>query len=71
MVAINRSTTEQSAIISGQPLRGTARRFQITAASAQQQSQIRPVPAGTQPVSGRSLTLKLPPLSVTTVDISL
>jgi hypothetical protein len=71
MVAINRSTTEQSAIISGQPLRGTARRFQITAASARQQSQIRPVPAGTQPVSGRSLTLKLPPLSVTTVDISL
>lgn len=70
MVAINRAPTEQTASISGQPMRGTARLFRITAATAGQQSQIRPVPAGTQPVSGSSITLKLPPLSVTTVEIS-
>jgi hypothetical protein len=37
--------------------------------SAQSQSPIQPIPAGTQPASGSSLTVTLPPLSVTTIDI--
>jgi hypothetical protein len=69
MVAINRSSSEQSATITGQPLSGTAHRFQMTAATANKQSKVRPVPAGTQAVSGSSLTLALPALSVTTIDI--
>jgi hypothetical protein len=69
MVAINRSPSEQVASISGQPLSGAAHMFQMTAASAAKQSSIRPVAAGVQPVSGSSLTLTLPALSVTTIDI--
>ena len=69
VVAINRSNTQQTTAISGQPLSGTAHVFQMTAASAAAQSTVQPVAAGTQAVSGSSLTLTLPSLSVTTLDI--
>jgi len=69
MVAINRSNSVQTAQVNGQPLSGSAHLFQMTAATARKQSTVQPVPAGTQPVAGSSLTLTLPPLSVTTVDI--
>ncbi len=69
MVAINRSPVAQVTSISGQPLSGAAHLFQMTAATAAKQSTVRPVAAGVQPVSGSALTLTLPALSVTTVDI--
>jgi len=69
MVAINRSSMDQVTSITGQPLTGTARLYQMSAASAAKQSAIRPVAAGVQPVSSSSITLTLPALSVTTVDI--
>lgn len=69
MVAINRSARAQSTTVSGQALSGTAQLFQMTATTAAKQGTIRPVPAGTQPVSGTSMKLDLPPLSVTTIDI--
>jgi fibronectin type 3 domain-containing protein len=68
-VAINRSTSTQVTAINGQTLSGTAHLYQMTAASAQSQSPIQPVAAGTQPASGTSLTVTLPSLSVTTIDI--
>jgi hypothetical protein len=69
MVAINRSASEQEAIVRGQPLTGSAHLFQMTAATAAKQSTIQPVAAGSSPVSGSSISLKLPALSVTTVDV--
>ena len=69
MVAINRSPMEQLTTIAGQPLSGAAHLFQITASTAAKQSIVRPVAAGVQPASGSSITLTLPALSVTTVDI--
>jgi Glycoside hydrolase family 44 len=69
MVAINRSTSTQITAINGQPLTGTAHLFQMTAASAAAQSVVQPIAAGSQPVSGSSLTVSLPALSVTTIDI--
>jgi alpha-L-arabinofuranosidase len=69
MVAINRSNTTQTTAISGQPLSGTAHLFQMTAATASTQSTVQPVASSTQAVSGSSLTLTLPSLSVTTIDI--
>ena len=68
-VAINRATSSQVTAIAGQTLSGTAHLFEMTAASAQGQSPIQPVAAGTQSVSGTSLTVTLPALSVTTIDI--
>ncbi|HYA62282.1 MAG TPA: hypothetical protein VED66_03720, partial [Candidatus Sulfotelmatobacter sp.] len=68
-VAINRSTTAKVTAINGQPLSGTAYLYQITATSAQNQSPVQPVSAGQMPVSGSSMTITLPPLSVTTIDI--
>ncbi len=68
-VAINRSTSSQVTAIVGQPLSGTAHLYQMTAASAQGQTQIKPVAAGTQAVSGSSLTVTLPALSVTSIDV--
>ena len=68
-VAINRSTSTQVTAINGQTLSGTAHLFQMTASSAQNQNPIQPVAAGTQPVSGTSLTVSLPALSVTTIDV--
>jgi hypothetical protein len=41
----------------------------MTAATAAKQTTVKPVAAGVQPVSGSSITLTLPALSVTTVDI--
>ena len=69
IVAINRSNTTQTTAISGQPLSGTAHLFQMTAATASTQSTVQPVASSTQAVSGSSLTLTLPSLSVTTIDI--
>jgi O-glycosyl hydrolase len=69
MVAINRSTTAQVTAITGQPLSGTAHLFQMTAATAAAQSTVQPVAVGAQAVSGSSLTVTLPALSVTTMDI--
>jgi hypothetical protein len=68
-VAINRSTSTKVTAINGQPLSGTAYLYQITAASAQNQNPVEPVPAGQTPATGSSLTITLPPLSVTTIDI--
>jgi hypothetical protein len=69
MVAINRSTSSQVTAINGQALTGTAHLFQMTAASATAQPVVQPVAAGSQAVSGTSLTVSLPALSVTTIDI--
>jgi hypothetical protein len=69
MVAINRSRSDQVALITGQPVSGAAHLFRMTAATAAKQTTIQPVAAGMQPVSGSSLSLTLPALSVTTVDI--
>lgn len=70
MVAINRSNAQQATEIKGQPLSGTAHFFQMTAATAAKQGNtIKPVAAGSQAVSGSSITLTLAPLSVTTIDI--
>ncbi len=69
-VAINRSTTVQVAAINGQSLSGTANLYQMTAASAQGQNPVQPVSIGTTPVSGSSLTIRLPALSVTTIEIN-
>jgi fibronectin type 3 domain-containing protein len=68
-VAINRSTASQVTAINGQSLTGTAHLYQITAASAQGQTTVQPVPIGTMAVSGSSLTVTLPALSVTTIEI--
>ncbi|MGD0403857.1 MAG: glycoside hydrolase family 44 protein [Candidatus Acidiferrales bacterium] len=69
-VAINRSTTSQVTAINGQSLSGTARLFQMTAASTQGQNPIQPVSIGTMAVSGSSLTITLPALSVTTIEVN-
>jgi hypothetical protein len=68
-VAINRSSSAKGTAINGQALSGTAHLYQMTAASAQGQNPVQPVPAGTMPVSGSSLTITLPAYSVTTIDI--
>ena len=68
-VAINRSTSSQVTAITGLALSGTAHLYQMTAATAQGQSPVAPVSAGTMAATGSSLTLTLPALSVTTIDI--
>jgi hypothetical protein len=68
-VAINRSTSSQVTAINGQSLSGTARLYQMTASSAQGQNPVQPVSAGQFPVSGSSLTVTLPALSVTTIEV--
>ncbi len=68
-VAINRSTSAQVTATTGQTLSGTAHLYQMTAATAQGQSPVAPVSVGTMATSGSSLTLTLPALSVTTIDI--
>jgi fibronectin type 3 domain-containing protein len=68
-VAINRSTTAQVTAINGLGVSGTAQLWQMTAASAAGQSAVAPVSAGTMAVSGSSMTVNLPALSVTTIDI--
>jgi fibronectin type 3 domain-containing protein len=69
-VAINRSTSSQITAISGQALSGSARLYQVTAASAQGQNPVRPISIGTMAVGGSSLTLTLPALSVTTIEVN-
>ena len=68
-VAVNRSTSSKVTAINGQALSGTVYLYQMTAASTQSQSTIEPVAAGSTPVSGSSLTVTLPALSVTTIDV--
>jgi hypothetical protein len=72
-VAINRSTSSKVTAITGQALSGTAHLYQMTAASAQTQvragTPAQPVAAGTMPATGTSITITLPALSVTTIDI--
>jgi len=68
-VAINRSTSAQVTAINGAALSGTAHLYQITAASAQGQNPVAPVSIGTMAVSGSSITITLPALSVTTIDV--
>jgi hypothetical protein len=68
-VAINRSNAAKVAAINGQFLSGTAHIYQMTAASAQAQNPVEPVAAGQIPASGSSLTITLPALSVTTIDV--
>jgi hypothetical protein len=68
-VAINRSTSSKVTAISGQALSGTAYLYQMSAASAQGQSSVRPVSIGTMAVSGSSLPITLPALSVTTIEV--
>jgi hypothetical protein len=68
-VAINRSASVEVTAINGAPLSGTAYLYQMTAASAQGQNPIVPVSIGTMAVGGSSLTISLPALSVTTIDV--
>ncbi len=69
-VAINRSTSSQVTAINGQSLSGTAHLYQMTAASTQGQNPVQPVSIGTMAVSGSSLTITLPALSVTTIEVN-
>jgi fibronectin type 3 domain-containing protein len=68
-VAINRSNSAKVTAINGQALSGTAHLYQMTAASAAGQTNVRPVSIGTMAVSGSSLTITLPAYSVTTIDV--
>ena len=68
-VAINRSTTSHVTSISGVALAGIASVYQITASSAQGQSPVHPVLVSQMPASGTSLTVTLPPLSVSTIEV--
>ncbi|HUJ31406.1 MAG TPA: glycoside hydrolase family 44 protein, partial [Candidatus Acidoferrum sp.] len=68
-VAINRSATPQVTAINGQTLSGTAHLYQMTASSAQGQNPVEPVSIGTMAASGSSLTVTLPALSVTTIEV--
>ena len=68
-VAINRSTSSQVTAINGLALSGTATIYQITASSAQGQSPVHPVKVGQVAASGSSLTVTLPALSVSTIEV--
>jgi hypothetical protein len=69
LVAINRSTTSEVTAINGLSLSGTASVYQTTASSAQGQVPVHPVLVGQMPVSGTSLIVTLPALSVSTIQI--
>src|SRR5271156_5341466 len=69
-VAINRSTSSQVTAINGVSVSGTAKLYQMTAASAQGQNPVAPVSIGTIAVSGSTLTITLPALSVTTIEVN-
>ncbi len=68
-VAINRFTASQQTAINGVNLSGTASVYQMTASSAQGQNPIHPVLVQQMPVSGSSLTITLPALSVSTIEV--
>ena len=70
VVAINRSTSSQVTAISGLALSGTAELYQMMATSAQGQNPVEPVSIGTMTVSGATLTITLPALSVTTIEVN-
>ena len=69
LVAINRSTSVQQTAFTGLALAGTAHVYRMSAASQSGQNPIKPVVIGTQAVSGTTLSLSLPALSVTTIDV--
>ena len=68
-VAINRSNLPQVTAIKGVTLAGTASVFQMTASSAQGQNPIHPMLVQQMPASGTSLTITLPALSVSTIEV--
>jgi Glycoside hydrolase family 44 len=68
-VAINRSTTPHVTAINGVALSGTESVYQITASSAQGQNPIHPLQVQQMPISGSSLTITLPALSVSTIEV--
>jgi hypothetical protein len=68
-VAINRFTSSQVTAINGQSLSGTATIYQMTASSAQGHSPIKPLLVGQMAVSGTSMSITLPALSVTTIEV--
>ena len=69
LVAINRSTSAQQTAFTGLALSGTAHLYRISASSAAGQNPVKPVAAGTQAVSGSTLSVALPALSITTIDV--
>jgi hypothetical protein len=69
IVAINRSNSPQQTTVNGQPLQGTAHLFQMTAQTAKTQREVAPVEAGTLSISSSTISLTLPSLSVTTIDV--
>jgi fibronectin type 3 domain-containing protein len=69
LVAINRFTSTQVTAINGVTLSGSAFVYQMTAASAQGQNPIHPVLVQQMPVSGSSLTISLPAMSVSTIEV--
>jgi hypothetical protein len=68
-VAINRSNASKVTAITGQTLSGTAHLYQMTATSAQGQNPVQPVSIGNMAATGSMLTITLPALSVTTIDV--
>jgi hypothetical protein len=68
-VAINRSNATKATSITGQTLSGTAYLYQMTATSAQGQNPVQPVSIGSMAATGSTLTITLPALSVTTIDV--
>jgi hypothetical protein len=68
-VAVNRSTSPQTTAINGATLSGTASVYQMTAASAQGQNPIHPLLVEQIQVNNSSLTITLPALSVSTIDV--
>jgi hypothetical protein len=68
-VAINRATSPQAAAITGVTLSGTASVYQMTGSSAQGQNSIHPVLVQQIPLNGSSLTMTLPALSVSTIEV--
>jgi fibronectin type 3 domain-containing protein len=68
-VLLNRSTASQAVAVTGVTLAGTATVYQMTAATAQGQSAVAPVQVQQMPVSGTSMTVTLPALSVSTIEV--
>ena len=68
-VALNRTNTPQTVNISGQPLSGLAHIYLMTAGTASGQGTVEPVAMGTMGAGGSSMTITLPALSVTTIEV--
>lgn len=73
IVAINRSPAAQPITVQGALLSGTAHLYQTTAATGAAQAAagnpVRPVASGTVAVGNARLSVSLPALSVTTIDV--